>query len=91
MEGKRLERGWATKACAPWPTAGCGASPASTCPPWAFVEDLIAQRGQGGVNDLLRAMARDRELRRGLPRVYGKSLADLQQDRTRRLRQRYGR
>ena len=56
----------------------------------AFVEDLVAQHGQGGVNDLLRAMAETGSSDEGFRRVYGKDLAGLRRDWATRLRQRHG-
>ncbi|HEX9186251.1 MAG TPA: basic secretory protein-like protein, partial [Vicinamibacteria bacterium] len=56
----------------------------------AFVEELMAQRGQGGVNDLLRAMAETGQADEAFRRVYGKDLAGLQRDFAARLRQRHG-
>ncbi len=57
----------------------------------AFVEDLVAQRGQGGINDLLAAMARTRNVDAAFREVYGKDMRSLQRDTMLRLRQRYGR
>ena len=55
-----------------------------------FVEDLVAQRGQGGINDLLRAMADAGNADEGFRRVYGKDMATLYRDWARNLRQRHG-
>jgi len=55
-----------------------------------LVEDLVGQRGQGGINELLRAMAQTGSSDEAFRRVYGKSLDDLRQDWATRLRQRYG-
>ena len=55
-----------------------------------LVEDLVAQRGQGGINELLRAMAETGNSDEAFRRVYGKSLEALQRDWATRLRQRYG-
>ncbi len=56
----------------------------------AFVEDLVAQRGQGGINDLLAAMSRTRSVDAAFREVYGKDMRSLQADAAARLRQRYG-
>ena len=55
-----------------------------------LVEDLVGQHGQGGINELLRAMAETGSSDEAFRRVYGKSLEDLQRDWATRLRQRYG-
>jgi hypothetical protein len=56
----------------------------------ALVEDLVAQRGQGGINDVLRAMAETGSSDEGFRRVYGKDLQALRRDWATRLRQRHG-
>jgi hypothetical protein len=56
----------------------------------SFVEYLAAQRGQGGLNDLLQAMADTGSSDGGFRRVYGKDLKGLQADWANQLRQRYG-
>ena len=56
----------------------------------AFVEDLVAQRSQGGINDLLRTMAETGNSDEAFRRVYGKSMAGLRRDWAARLRQRHG-
>jgi tetratricopeptide (TPR) repeat protein len=55
-----------------------------------LVEDLVGQHGQGGINELLRAMAESGSSDDAFRRVYGKSLGELQRDWAVRLRQRYG-
>ena len=55
-----------------------------------LVENLVGQHGQGGINELLRAMAETGSSNEAFRRVYGKDLEDLQQDWATRLRQRYG-
>ncbi len=54
-----------------------------------FVEDLVAQRGQGGINDVLRALSATGvdEAFRG---VYGRDLAALERQARDKLRQRHG-
>lgn len=56
----------------------------------AFVEDLVARRGQGGINDLLAEMARGRDVDAAFRQVYGRELGPLQADWRARLRQRHG-
>ncbi len=56
----------------------------------ALVEDLVAQRGQGGINDLLRGDGRHGSSDEAFRRVYGKSLEALRRDWALRLRQRHG-
>jgi len=56
----------------------------------ALVEYLVVLRGQGGVNDLLRAMAETGQSDQAFQRVYGKDLNGLRRDWAVRLRQRYG-
>ena len=79
------------RAHAPWWTAACGAWEPSTLSALGLVEDLVGQHGQGGINELLRAMAETGSSDEAFRRVYGKSLEELQRDWATRLRQRYGR
>ena len=55
-----------------------------------LVEGLVGQRGQGGINEVLRAMAETGNSDEAFRSVYGKSLGDLQREWAARLRQRYG-
>jgi tetratricopeptide (TPR) repeat protein len=57
----------------------------------ALVENLMGQRGQGGINDLLAAMARTRSADAAFQEVYGKDMKSLEDETMARLRQRYGR
>jgi tetratricopeptide (TPR) repeat protein len=91
MEGKRLEAGLGgegLRALADGRLRGVQAFYLSAL---GLVENLMGQHGQGGVNELLRAMAETGSSDGAFQRVYGKSLGELQQDWTRRLRQRHGR
>jgi hypothetical protein len=54
----------------------------------SFVEHLMAQRGQGGMNELLLAMASGEQ--DPFQKVYGRSQAELRKDWAVRLRQRFG-
>jgi tetratricopeptide (TPR) repeat protein len=56
----------------------------------AFVEHLMAQRGQGGVNDLLRAMAETGNADEAFERVYGQDFAGLRREWAVRFRQQHG-
>jgi hypothetical protein len=55
-----------------------------------FVEDLLAQRGQGGINDLLRAMTATGSTDEAFRGVYGRDFETLQRQSWERLRQRHG-
>jgi len=55
-----------------------------------LVEDLLAQRGQGGINDLLRAMSSTGSMDEAFRGVYGRDFAALQRQAQERLRQRHG-
>jgi hypothetical protein len=57
----------------------------------SFAEYLSAQRGQGGINDLLQAMAETGNADAAFEDVYGRDLASLRRDWETRLRHRYGR
>ncbi len=56
----------------------------------AFVEDLVAQHGQGGINDLLEAMSRTRNSDEAFRQVYGRGFQQLQDEWFARFRRRYG-
>ncbi len=56
----------------------------------SFVEDLLAQRGQSGVNELLASMARTRNAGASFREVYGKDMRSLQADWFARIRSQYG-
>jgi tetratricopeptide (TPR) repeat protein len=56
----------------------------------SLVEDLFAQRGQGGINDLLRALATARSNDEAFRSVYGQDFATLKRQWAERLRLRYG-
>jgi hypothetical protein len=57
----------------------------------SFAEYLSAQRGQGGINDLLQAMADTGSADAAFEDVYGRDFASLRRDWETRLRNRYGR
>lgn len=57
----------------------------------SFVEYLQGQRGQGGLNDLLRAMAETGSVDAAFEQVYRRDVASLRRDWQARLRQQYGR
>jgi hypothetical protein len=54
-----------------------------------LVEELMAQRGQGGINDLLRALGTT-GVDEAFRSVYGRDFATLRRDAAARLRQRHG-
>jgi hypothetical protein len=56
----------------------------------AFVEYLVAQRGRGGVNDLLRAMGETGSADQAFERVYGQGHAATQRAARARLKQQHG-
>lgn len=56
----------------------------------AFVEHLIGQRGQGGVNDLLRAMGETGDVDTAFQRVYGQDHKALARGFADRMRLQYG-
>ncbi len=56
----------------------------------AFVEYLIAQRGMGGMNDLLRAFGETGSVNSGFERVYGQGASATQQAWSTRFRQEHG-
>ena len=57
----------------------------------SFTQHLMAQRGQGGINDLLVAMAETGDANGSFERVYRRDLASLHRDWQTRLRHQYGR
>jgi hypothetical protein len=56
----------------------------------ALVEYLMAQRGQGGINDLLGAMAETGSADQAFERVYGRDFAGLRREWAVRFRQQHG-
>ncbi|MFN8091259.1 MAG: hypothetical protein U0599_03335 [Vicinamibacteria bacterium] len=55
-----------------------------------LVEDLIAQRGRSGINDLLGAMNRTRDVDSAFQEVYGRGFSALEEETLAKLRQRHG-
>ena len=55
-----------------------------------LVEDLLSERGQGGINDVLRGMSSSGSIDEAFRGVYGRDFAALQQQARNRLRQRHG-
>jgi hypothetical protein len=55
-----------------------------------LVEDLVAQRGRGGINDLLAAMNRTRDVDAAFQEVYGRSFTAVKEETVAKLRQRHG-
>lgn len=56
----------------------------------AFVEHLMGQRGQGGMNDLLRAMGETGDVDRAFRQVYGQDHAQTTRAFSERFRRQYG-
>lgn len=56
----------------------------------AFVEGLMADRGQGGINELLVEMGRTRSVDQGFERVYGQGFRELLAAARTRWQQQYG-
>lgn len=56
----------------------------------AFVEHLIAERGLGGINDLLKALGETGHLDRGFEQVYGQTYQATRQAWATRFRQQHG-
>jgi tetratricopeptide (TPR) repeat protein len=56
----------------------------------SFVENLMAQRGQGGMNDLLRAMAETGDPQEAFRRVYGRDHTSLRRDWAQRFQRQHG-
>lgn len=57
----------------------------------SFVEYLLGQRGQGGLNDLLRAMAETGNANAAFEQVYRRDAQALRREWSARMRQQYGR
>jgi len=55
-----------------------------------WTEDLVAQRGQGGINDLLAAMARSGDVDQAFREVYGRDLVASKNEWLAKLRQQHG-
>ena len=56
----------------------------------AFVEHLIGQRGQGGMNDLLRAMGEKGDVNAAFQQVYGQDYRAMARGFSDRMRLQYG-
>ncbi len=56
----------------------------------AFVEHLMGQRGQGGMNDLIRAMGETGNVDKAFRQVYGQDHAETTRAFTERFRRQYG-
>jgi hypothetical protein len=90
MEGKRTETllgDHGLNALADGRIAGVGGFYVASL---GFVEDLLAQRGQGGINDLLQAMADTGSADEAFRKVYGKDFRGMMTEWAARLRQRHG-
>jgi hypothetical protein len=90
MEGKRMAALFSPaqlQALAAGRAGGVGAFYAESL---SFVEFLIAERGQGGINDLLRAMAETGSVDEAYRQVYGRDLQGSRRAWKDRIRQQYG-
>jgi tetratricopeptide (TPR) repeat protein len=90
MEGKRAAAVFSPaqlQAMAAGQAAGVGGFYAESL---SFVEFLIAERGQGGINDLLRAMAETGSVDEAFRQVYGRDAQGSRRAWRDRIRQRYG-
>jgi tetratricopeptide (TPR) repeat protein len=90
MEGKRLER-WLTRAQLGALADGrIGGVAGFYLSALSFVEYLVANRGMGGMNDLLQAMGETGSVDKAFEQVYGMTFHAAQQAWTQRFRQQYG-
>jgi tetratricopeptide (TPR) repeat protein len=90
MEGKRAAAVFSPaqlQALAAGRSAGVGGFYAEAL---SFVEFLIAERGQGGINDLLRAMAETGSVDEAYKQVYGRDHQGSRRAWKERIRQQYG-
>lgn len=90
MEGKRITSMFSArdlKALADGRAGGVGGFYAEAL---AFVEYLIANRGSGGINDLLRAMSETGDVNAAFSRVHGQDYAATVRAWRQRLKQQYG-
>ncbi|MGD8895831.1 MAG: tetratricopeptide repeat protein [Acidobacteriota bacterium] len=91
VEGQRVERLLTPEQLAALAEGRIGGVPGFYLKSLSFVEHLSALRGQGGINDLLQAMAETGNANQAFERVYGQDATSLQRDWETRLRNRYGR
>jgi hypothetical protein len=90
MEGKRLESQLQAAQLAALAEGRAGGVGAFYALALAFVEHLQSLRGQGGINDLLRAMGEQGDVDAAFRQVYGQDFRLSQQAAYQRLRQRHG-
>jgi tetratricopeptide (TPR) repeat protein len=91
MEGKRVERLLDETTLAALAEGRLGGVGGFYMASLSFVEFLEGQRGQGGLNDLLKAMAETGNVNAAFEKVYRRDVQSLRRDWQARLRQRYGR
>jgi tetratricopeptide (TPR) repeat protein len=91
MEGKRVDALLDERALAALAAGRLGGVGGFYMASLSFVEYLLGQRGQGGLNDLLRAMAQTGSADGAFRQVYRRDSQALQRDWKARLRQQYGR
>lgn len=90
MEGKRLESEFRAAELAALADGRAGGVGGFYALALAFVEHLQSLRGQGGINDLLRAMGEQGDADAAFRQVYGQDFRLTQQAAHERLRQKYG-
>jgi hypothetical protein len=90
MEGKRVERLLDDRALAALAEGRLGGVGGFYVASLSFVEFLEGQRGQGGLNDLLKAMAETGNVNAAFEEVYRRDVQSLRRDWQARLRQRHG-
>jgi hypothetical protein len=89
MEGKRIASLLSDEQAAALASGRAGGVGGFYLSALAFAEYLMAQRGQGGVNDLLRAMAETGSVDEAFRRVYGRDHSATRDACRRRFQQQY--
>ena len=90
MEGKRLSKELTEEQIAALANGRIGGVGGFYLAALSFVEYLIANRGQGGINDLLRQMGETGEVDEAFRQVYGQDYRTTKRAWMSRLRQRHG-
>jgi tetratricopeptide (TPR) repeat protein len=91
MEGERLVSKLDADGLAALAGGRIGGVPGFYLGALSFVEYLVAQRGMGGMNELLKALGETGSVETGFQQVYGRSYRAIQQEHWARLRREYGR
>ena len=90
MEGKRLDSMLSRSQIAALADGRIGGVAGLYFGALSFVEYLVALRGLGGINDLLKAMGETRSVDEAFRQVYGATLTGAQEQWARRLHQQFG-